>query len=114
ILQTLETYNATARARGKPVLVIHAASAEEVLKRLKTGKTPLVVEPTPSQPLVYHYAPSRPEAVTARAAVDDLLQESAGRKNPIATEDITKTEPGSRYIDFLIPGLIGVNTMGGG
>jgi ABC-2 type transport system permease protein len=112
--KTLESYNATARARGKPTLVIHAASAEEVLKRLKTGKTPLVVEPRPSQPLVYHYDPSRPEAVTARAAVDDLLQESGGRKNPIATEDVTQTEPGSRYIDFLIPGLIGVNTMGGG
>src|SRR5260370_18207520 len=51
ILQTLESYNATARPRGKPVLVIHPASAEEVLKRLKTAKTPLAVDPRPSQPL---------------------------------------------------------------
>ena len=46
--------------------------------------------------------------------VDNVLQESRGRKNPLATEDVTAVEPGSRYIDFLIPGLIGLNTMGGG
>ena len=28
--------------------------------------------------------------------------------------DIQVTEPGTRYIDRLIPGLIGVNAMGGG
>src|SRR5262249_6060590 len=46
--------------------------------------------------------------------VDAILQEAKGRTNPLPTEDDTKVEPGSRYIDFLIPGLIGANTMGGG
>jgi ABC-2 type transport system permease protein len=64
--------------------------------------------------LVYHYDPSRPEAGSVRASVDDILQESRGRKNPLETVDSTRVEAGSRYIDFLIPGLIGLNTMGGG
>jgi ABC-type multidrug transport system permease subunit len=114
IEKALLAYNASARAAGKPELLIHSGSAPEVLKRLETGKTPLVIEPTASRPLIYHYDPTRPEAVAARSAVDDILQESSGRKNPLATQDMKVTEPGSRYIDFLIPGLIGVNTMGGG
>jgi ABC-2 type transport system permease protein len=43
--------------------------------------------------------------------VDDTLQAMAGRKNPIATSIVTSSEPGSRYIDFLIPGLLGMNLM---
>ncbi len=33
---------------------------------------------------------------------------------PGQTKDVIVSEPGSRYIDFLIPGLIGLNAMGGG
>ncbi len=64
--------------------------------------------------LTYRFDPSRPEAAATRAAVDSVLQRHAGRRDPIATTDRWCSEPGSRYIDFLIPGLIGQNTMGGG
>jgi ABC-type multidrug transport system permease subunit len=43
--------------------------------------------------------------------VDDALQTAAGRKNPLPTTAVASTEPGSRYIDFLIPGLLGMNLM---
>src|SRR5262249_25030468 len=46
--------------------------------------------------------------------VDDALQQSAGRQNPVPTSDQQVTEPGARYIDFLVPGLLGMNLMGGG
>ncbi len=72
-----------------------------------------MVEPSASG-VSYRYDPTRPEATAARAVVDDILQAAAGRKDPVATRDVKVTEPGSRYIDFLIPGLIGINTMGGG
>jgi ABC-2 type transport system permease protein len=52
--------------------------------------------------------------VLARREVDDALQRAAGRDNPVATEDVEMQEPGSRYIDFLIPGLVGMSLMGGG
>jgi ABC-type multidrug transport system permease subunit len=46
--------------------------------------------------------------------VDDVLQRAAGRQDPIATKDVAMTEPGARYIDFLVPGLLGMNLMGSG
>jgi ABC-type multidrug transport system permease subunit len=86
---------------------------KEARQRLLTGKTPLVIEPGASR-VTYHFDPTRPEAVAAKAAVDDILQAAHGRKNPLETQVEEVKEPGSRYIDFLIPGLIGLNTMGGG
>ncbi len=63
---------------------------------------------------MYHYDPTRPEASTARQVVDDVLQRALGRRDPRSASDVYVMEPGSRYIDFLIPGLIGLNAMGGG
>ncbi|MCA1684694.1 MAG: ABC transporter permease, partial [Planctomycetia bacterium] len=110
----LRAYNVKARAEGRPGLILEVEPLDVALRRLRTGKTPLVVEPGVSRPIVYRYDPTRPEAATARAAVDDILQQDGGRTNPLETADVKVSEPGSRYIDFLIPGLIGVNTMGGG
>jgi ABC-type multidrug transport system permease subunit len=97
-----------------PRVEIHEASKAKALDRLKTGKTPLVIDPGGSETWTYRFDPTRPEASTARQGIDDILQEASGRKNPRATRDVYVTEPGSRYIDFLIPGLIGLNAMGGG
>jgi ABC-type multidrug transport system permease subunit len=63
---------------------------------------------------VYWYDPTRPESRLARLAVDDALQRGAGRTDPHATADRAMTEKGSRYIDFLVPGLLGMNLMGTG
>ena len=62
----------------------------------------------------YRYDPARPESVLARAEVDDALQTAAGRKDPVPTTAVASSEPGSRYIDFLIPGLLGMNLMNSG
>ena len=39
------------------------------------------------------------------------MQSAAGRKDTIPTTTVTSSEPGSRYIDFLVPGMLGMNTM---
>lgn len=86
-------------------------------QRLRTGKTELVVSPeTGSDSITYRYEydPTRPGSVLARNLVDDVLQRAAGRKDVAETENIEISEPGSRYIDFLVPGLIGMGLMGGG
>ena len=46
--------------------------------------------------------------------VDDALERAAGRKDVASASDEAFTEPGGRYIDFLIPGLLGMNLMGSG
>jgi ABC-2 type transport system permease protein len=52
--------------------------------------------------------------VLARSRVDDALQRAAGRKDPLESREVAVSEPGGRYIDFLIPGMIGMNLMSGG
>jgi ABC-type multidrug transport system permease subunit len=46
--------------------------------------------------------------------VDDALQTALGRTNPVKEEMTQSSEPGARYIDFLIPGLLGMNLMNSG
>jgi ABC-type multidrug transport system permease subunit len=56
----------------------------------------------------------RPESRLARALVDDVLQRADGRRDPTPVREAPVTEPGSRYVDFLLPGLIGLNIMSSG
>jgi len=92
---------------------IHADVLDNVtaLHGFRLGKYDLVVEPNAEGGCEYRYDPARPESVLARALVDESLQTAAGRKDPISTSTTTSSEPGSRYIDFLIPGLLGMNLM---
>ena len=99
---------------GRPTLDIRRVTAQEGEKRVTTGKTALLVIPGGSTPVRYRFDPTRPEASAARSAFDDTLQSANGRREVVPTADHRVTENGSRYIDFLIPGLIGQNTMGGG
>ena len=86
----------------------------QALQAFHLGKYDLVVEPDGQGSVRYVYDPSRPETVLSRAEVDDALQTGAGRKNPVPVSSFVSTEPGSRYIDFLIPGLLGMTLMNSG
>ena len=93
---------------------ISVQDGEAARKGFRLGKYDLVIEPDATGALRYRYDPARPESVLARAQANDALQSAAGRKDVIATEFVTSSEPGSRYIDFLIPGLLGMNLMNSG
>jgi ABC-2 type transport system permease protein len=84
--------------------------------RLRTGHADLVVASTTESPerIEYYWDPSKPESVLARNTADDLLQRAAGRQDVVAVENHEVTEPGGRYIDFLVPGMIGMGLMAGG
>jgi len=81
---------------------------------LRTGRAELVVLPGPAGGVEYRYDDTRPEAAAARLRVDDRLQRAAGRTEALPTGDVIVRERGSRYIDFLLPGLIALNLMGSG
>lgn len=81
------------------------------IKGFRLGKYDLVLESKGDGGFEYRYDPARPESVLAQAEVDQALQAGAGRQDVLATVSVTSSEPGSRYIDFLIPGLIGMNVM---
>ncbi len=83
---------------------------------LRLGKYDLIIEPPAEGHITYDFDPARPESVLSREAeVDDALQSHLGRKDVIIRRHyVTSSEPGSRYIDFLIPGLLGMNLMNSG
>jgi ABC-2 type transport system permease protein len=87
---------------------------EAALKAFHFGKYDLAVEANPDGSYTYYYDPARPESVLSRAEIDAKLQSAAGRKDVLNTSSESSTEPGSRYIDFLIPGLLGMNLMNSG
>ncbi len=62
--------------------------------------------------VTYLFDSTREESRIARLVVDDALQRGRGRRDPVLTEDETPSIRGSRYIDFLIPGILGLNIMG--
>jgi ABC-2 type transport system permease protein len=78
---------------------------------LAAGKVDLVADLTQRHPrLVFDSTQER--GPTARLVVEDVLQRAAGRHDKLTITSRRVTEPGSRYIDFLLPGLIGLNVMG--
>lgn len=80
--------------------------------RLRKGRVALVLRPGES--LEYMYDSTRSEGNLARLVVNNAIQDAAGRRDVWEVRDRRINEPGSRYIDFLIPGLIGMNIMGTG
>jgi ABC-type multidrug transport system permease subunit len=87
-------------------------ASEEAAPALARGHVVLVVysEGTPD----YTYDPTQPESRTAFLLVDAALQRAAGRVDAFAPKRVEITEPGARYVDFLVPGLLGMNLMGTG
>jgi ABC-2 type transport system permease protein len=91
-----------------------ARPAAEAFNQFRLGKYDLVVTPSADGSFEYRYDPARTESVLARDAADDAIQSAAGRKELVPTKTSTSSEPGARYIDFLIPGLLGMNLMNSG
>ncbi|MCX6928913.1 MAG: ABC transporter permease [Verrucomicrobia bacterium] len=95
-----------------PAVHVHWLEAGAAYDSLRLGKVSIVVVAGP--PRTYEFDPTRPESRIARAVADDALQRAEGRTDPTQVKDQLVTEPGSRYIDFLIPGLLGFNLMSSG
>jgi ABC-2 type transport system permease protein len=106
MLQSASVKNSAVRAT-----VLDRAAA---LKAFHFGKFDLAIEANPDGSYTYYYDPARPESVLSRAEIDSTLQSAAGRKDALSTSAQSSSEPGSRYIDFLIPGLLGMNLMNSG
>lgn len=90
-------------------LTVTIVSAPEAHEALRTGKAALAV--VPGDPVTFRFDPTRPESRVARLEVEDALDRARGRAPAYRAADEHVAEPGSRYIDFLVPGLIGMNVM---
>jgi ABC-2 type transport system permease protein len=98
--------------RQEKLLEVQQLDSEAAEAALRTGKVALLATPGSSGTVEYRYDDTNPEGRAARMLADRAIQKAAGRVDPVATNDQVMRENGSRYIDFLIPGLLGMNLMG--
>ncbi len=92
--------------------IVRYQDTDEANRKLRAGAIAAIV--SGQDEVVLRLDPTRPEGDTALLRLDDALQEAAGRVDPITIKKDEVRENGSRYIDFLIPGLLGMNLMGTG
>jgi hypothetical protein len=106
------TAELAASLRQDPRLVVNELSSEDARDELRRGTVTLVAEPAPDGSVIYRFDDTNPEARSARMLTDRAVQVAAGRLDPVAVVDDVEREAGTRYIDFLIPGLVGMGIMG--
>jgi ABC-type multidrug transport system permease subunit len=78
---------------------------------LATGNILLLAVARPGG-VEYRYDDTNPDARNARLLADRAIQTAAGRRDAVAASNELVHETGSRYIDFVVPGLLGMNLMG--
>jgi len=93
-------------------IALRDLSPRDEARALREGEVHLVVVPT--EPPTYRFDPARGESRAARLAVDQALKRAAGRPEPWTAREEPIAVPGSRYVDWLIPGLVGMNVMSTG
>jgi len=99
---------------GDPALRVEVLPEEQAALALRTGRAALVVVPRETGEVEYRFDRDRPDARAARLLADAAVQAAAGRRDPVAVRERLVREPGSRYVDFVVPGLLGMNLMGSG
>ena len=101
-----------AAARADSGLAVEELSADSARVALRTGRVALVVVPQPDGTVQYQFDETRPDARNARLLADNAIQRGNGRADVVSVSESHVRERGSRYIDFVIPGLLGMNIMG--
>jgi ABC-2 type transport system permease protein len=91
---------------------IRRIAPDDVEQALRDGRAPVVV--VPGTPPTYRFDEARAESQVARLTVDAALQRAAGRTDAFVPVQAPMQTVGSRYIDWLVPGLLGMNIMGTG
>jgi ABC-type multidrug transport system permease subunit len=102
---------------GHAGIQVHRVNANESELRLGLGKSVLAVtaQHTDSRwEFVYRFDRQRPGAILAKNVVDHVLQSANGRVDAFTAQEVAFDKPGGTYIDFLVPGLLGIGLMGGG
>ena len=80
-------------------------------RALATGKILLMAIQRPGS-VAFKFDDTNPDARRARLVAGDAIQAAAGRRDAVRVQNQLIHETGSRYIDFVVPGLLGMNLMG--
>jgi ABC-type multidrug transport system permease subunit len=98
---------------ANPRLQVRTLDAEAADAALARGSVALIVRGWPTAP-VLRGDPTRPESELARLLVEQSLRQEVDGPSRISAKVENEDRAGSRYIDFLIPGLLGLNLLGAG
>ena len=93
-------------------IVVRDTAPDRVTQALRDGQVHVVV--APGNPPTYRFDPTRAESRLARLVVDEALKRAAGRRDPWEAREDRVEIAGSRYVDWLIPGLLGMDIMSSG
>ena len=93
-------------------IVLREVPSGSGLSAIRDGEVQVIV--VPGDPPTYRFDPERAESRVARLVVDNALKRAAGRTEPWVAREDPVDVAGSRYIDWLIPGLLGMNIMSTG
>jgi ABC-2 type transport system permease protein len=96
---------------AEPGLSVQLLDESAAQKMLLNGQAALFAQPAPDHGIVYRYDDTNPDGRAARLLVDRAIQRAAGRVDPAPARDELVREPGSRYVDFVVPGLVGLGIM---
>jgi ABC-2 type transport system permease protein len=100
--------------RASKAVVVDSLTDEGAQQSLRTGRIALIIHAEPDGSVNYEFDDTRPDARNARFLADDAIQRGAGRKDRIGFAETQVRARGSRYIDFVVPGLLGMGLMGNG
>jgi ABC-2 type transport system permease protein len=101
---------ARAILQAQPGIKLRDVPAGGESRALREGEVHLLL--VPATPPTYRFDPTRAEGRAARLLVDDALKRAAGRSDPWVAREAPVQVAGSRYVDWLIPGIVGMNVMG--
>ena len=104
---TAHLTQALAADKGLSAITLDEATGKH---DLATGNILLLAIDSPGG-VTYEYDETNPDARTARLVVDRAIQTAAGRTDAVPATNQFVHETGSRYIDFVVPGLLGMNLM---
>jgi ABC transporter DrrB family efflux protein len=112
VVQGTASASMTAALERAGGFVVRPIEPADIGRAVRDGRASVVVEP--GAPPIYHFDAARAESQAARLAVDAALQQAAGRLDAFRADERPIAVVGSRYIDWLVPGLLGMNIMSTG
>ena len=87
---------------------LHKTSDEEAIQMIKKGVAELIIN-VENEDLQFHFDPLNPEAQLSYLQIQSAMNDS--QKNAASESIVALDQKGTRYIDFLVPGLLCMSVM---
>lgn len=98
--------------RQSPEVDLSILAPDSAERAVRTGEVAVLLAGRDA--LTYRYDPARAESRTAQLVADRIVQRAAGAVDRVPVVHDRERRPGGRYIDWVVPGLIGMNLMSTG